>query len=200
MLVEPLSSVLPKVMSLLRFPEVRPLPNPLPPWYKAGFYYNYHHAEGHSMDNCFTLRGAIQDLIDQKVIAINTQEAVSTSPPPLASTLASALAPPHPSIMHHPLPEHSSSGGAGTSIVHALFPSRPTTSVVDPSTLIHLASDPFLVTLYNSALAGSESAIHIIRLNAEPGPSADRPTMQQPVEPPICLLAMPQPEPLQPSS
>ena len=200
MLVEPLSSVLPKVASLLKFPEVRLLPNPLPSWYKVGLYCNYHRAEGHSTDNCFTLRGAIQDLIDRKVIAINTQEAASTFAPPLASTLASALAPPHPSIMHQPLPEHSGSRGTGTSGVHSIFLFGPTTSVVDPSTLIHLASDPFLVSLYNSALTGSESAIFMIRLDAEPRHSADQPTMQQLVEPPIYLLAAPRPEPFQPSS
>ena len=102
--------------------------------------------------------------------------------------------------MHQPLPEHSSLGGTGTSGVHSLFPSGPATSVVDPSTLIHLASDPFSVSLYRSALAGSESAIHMIRLDAGLGRSADQPTMQQPAEPPIYLLARPQRETFQPSS
>ena len=164
-LVEPLSAILPRVASLLKFPEVRPPLNPISGWYKVNLYYNYQRVVGHSMDNYFTLRGAIQDLIDQKVIIINTQEAASNSAP----TSAPAPAPlvPHPNIVNQPLSEHSGSGGAGTSGVHSLFPSGPATSMVDPSLLIHHVSEAFPASLYYSAVVSSELVIHMIQLAAK---------------------------------
>ena len=104
----------------------------------------------------------MQDLIDQKVISINTQEAASTSTPPPASSPALGPAPPNPSIVHQPLLEHSGLGGAGTSGVHSIFPSGSATFVVDPSDLFQDISVPISPSLYLAVLAGSESGIHMI--------------------------------------
>ena len=80
-----------------------------------------------------------------------------SSVPPSALAPTSALAPPHPSIVHQPLPEHPNLGGVGTLGIYSLSPSGPTTSVVDPSELIHDVSEPFPLALYRAAIAGSES-------------------------------------------
>ena len=188
-----MSVVLPKVTSLLRFPEIRPLPNLLPHWHRVNLFCNFHRTVGHSMDCCFTLRGAIQDLIDRKVIMIDTHEASTAAPPP-ASTPALGLAPSHPSIVHQPLPKHSNSGGAGTSGIHSLFPSGLATSVVDPSELIHDISKPFPFSLYYVAVAGSELGVHMIRPHARSERSTARPTMQPQAQAPIHLLGRPQPK------
>ena len=134
--MEPLSAVLPNVASLLRLPEIHPPPSPLPEWYHVNLFCDFHRDARYLTDNCFTLRDTVQDLIYRKVISINTQEAASSSSPPSASPSTLDTASPNPSIVHQPLPEHSSMGGAGTSSVHYLFPSGPATSVVDPSDLI----------------------------------------------------------------
>ena len=114
-------------------------------------------------------------MIDRKVIVINTQEAASTSAP----TSAPAPLAPHPNIVNQLLPEHSGLGGTGTLGIHSLFPSRPTTSVVDPSLLIHHVSEAFPASLYHSAVAGSESVIHMIQLAAKLERSSVWPTMQR---------------------
>ena len=149
-------------MSLLKLPEVRPPSIPFPVWYETNLYCNYHRVTGHSTDNCFTWRGAIQDLIDRKVIIVNTQEAASTSAPVPAPACAPTSAAQHPNIVSQPLLKHSHSEGAGTSGLHSIFPSGFATSVVDPSILIHLASKPFHLSLYHSAVISSESTIHMI--------------------------------------
>ena len=98
--MEPLSAVLPKVVLLLRLPEIRLLSNPLLEWYRTNLFCNFHRAAGHLTDNCFTLQGAMQDLIDRKVISINTQEAARAPTPPPASPSALDTASPNPSIVH----------------------------------------------------------------------------------------------------
>ena len=118
-LVEPLSAVFSKVMSLLRLPKVRPPPSPLPHWYHTNLYCSFHRATGHSTDSYYTLRNAIQDLINYRVIIIDTQAAASTPVPPPAS----GPTPQHLNIVNQPLPPHSSSGGTEPSRVHCIFPS-----------------------------------------------------------------------------
>ena len=133
------------------------------------------------------------------VININTQEAASTSTPPSASPSALESAPPNPSIVHQPLPEHSGLGGAGTSRVHSIFSSGSAAFVVDPSDLIQHIFEPISSFLYHAALAGFESGIHMIRLDAKPERAAANPTMQPEAQSPICLQARPLPEPTRPS-
>ena len=95
--------------------------------------------------------------------------------------------------------EHSGPRGAGTSGVHSIFPLGSATSVVDPSDLIQDISVPLSPSLYLAALPGSESGIHMIRLDAKPERATARPAIQPEAQPPICLHARPQPEPAQPS-
>ena len=159
--MEPLNAVLPKVMSYLRFPEVRPPPNPLPPWYKANLFCDFHRAVGHSTNSCLTLQDAIQNLIESGTITIHTHEA-SSSAPPSTSAPALALAFPHASIVRQPLPDHPNPEGVGTSGIYSLSPSGLATSVVDPSELIHDVSEPFSLALYRAAVASSELRVHMI--------------------------------------
>ena len=175
--MEPLSAVLPKVASLLMLHGVRPSPNPVPRWYRTDQFCDFHRVVGHSTNSCITLRGTVQDLIDRKVITINTQEAASTSTPPSASTSALGSPPPNPSIVHQPLPEHSGPGGMGTSGIHSLFPSGSATSVVDPFDLIQHTSVLVSSSLYRAALAGFESRIHMIRQDARPEHAVARPAI-----------------------
>ena len=165
----------------------------------ANLFCNYHRVVGHSTNNCFTLWSAIQDLIDRKGFIINMQEAPSTSTPPPASTPASGPTPYLPRIVHQPLQEHSSLGGAGTSVIHSIFSSGSATFMVDPFDLIQDISKPFPSSLYLAAVTGSESGIHMICLDAKPKRSNARPTMQLQAQPPVCLLARSQPEPSRPS-
>ena len=109
----------------------------------------------------------MQDLIDQKVISIDTQEAASSSTPPPASSHALGVAPSHSNIVHQPLPEHSGSGGVGTSGVHSIFPSGSAMSVVDLLDLIHHVSEPLSSSLYRAALASPGSGIHLTLLEAK---------------------------------
>ena len=182
-LVEPLSVVFPKVASLLRLLEVHPPPSPLSHWYNTNLYCNFHRVVGHSTDSCYILRNAIQDLIDRKVIVIDTQEAASTPVPPPAP----GFAPQHPNIVNQPLPPHSSSGGTGPSGVHCVFPSKHATSVVDPLSLIHHISEPFPAHLFQSALASFELAIHMIRLTIESERTTAPSTTSSQAQPPIRL-------------
>ena len=70
----------------------RPPPNPLPRGWNPNEHCAFHQGPGHPTDNCFALKYAIQDLINQGKIS----------------------APEAPNIANNPLPNH----GAG---VHALF-------------------------------------------------------------------------------
>jgi hypothetical protein len=81
-----LSAILPKVEALLRFPDIRPPPDPKPSWYDPSQFCDYHRVEGHSTDGCMALKHAIQRLIDQGAVKVET---ASASPP-------SGPAPPFP--------------------------------------------------------------------------------------------------------
>ena len=186
--MESLSVVLPKVAPYLKFPVVRPPPNPLPHWNKANLFCDYHRAIGHSTDSCYTLRDVVQNLIESRTITIHTHEASTFAPPP-ASAPTLALASSHPSIVRQPLLEHSNPEGAGTSGIHSLFPLGPATSVVDPLELIHDVSEPFPLSLYHAAITGSELGIHMIRPCARPRRSAMHPTMHPQTPAPIYLQA-----------
>ena len=47
-----------------------PIPHPTPRRYNLNAHCRYHQGKGHTTDGCYTLRHAIQDLIDQQVIAL----------------------------------------------------------------------------------------------------------------------------------
>ena len=83
----PMSQVFEKLKAkgLLKPLDPRPIPNPLPTRFDVTKRCAYHQSPGHDIDKCFDLHHAIQDLIDNKVIA-----------PPI-----------RPSITNNPLPNHN---------------------------------------------------------------------------------------------
>ena len=66
-----------KVKGLLKPLDPRPIPNPLPARFDVTKRCAYHQSLGHVTDKCFGLRHAIQDLIDNKVIALPTRPSVT---------------------------------------------------------------------------------------------------------------------------
>ena len=60
--------------------DPRPIPNPLPSRFDLNKRYAYHQGLGHETDRCFTHRHAIQDLIDNKVIAPPTRPSITNNP------------------------------------------------------------------------------------------------------------------------
>jgi len=83
----PISQVFEKLKAkgFLKPLDPRPIPNPLPSRFNVNKRCAYHQGPGHDTNKCFGLRHAIQDLIDDKVIA-----------PPI-----------RPSIANNPLPNHN---------------------------------------------------------------------------------------------
>ena len=71
-----------KVKGLLKPLDPRPIPNPLPSRFDVNKRYAYHQVPGHETDHCFTLCYAIQDLIDNKVIAPPTRPSITNNPLP----------------------------------------------------------------------------------------------------------------------
>ena len=68
-----------KAKGLLKPLDARPIPNPLPSKFNVNKICAYHQGPGHETDRCFTLRHAIQDLIDNKVIASSTRPSVTNN-------------------------------------------------------------------------------------------------------------------------
>ena len=68
----PLSQAFQKLVErgLLTALALRPPPQPVPPQFKMDFHCAYHQGLGHDIDHCFTLRHAIQDLIDQSLVKL----------------------------------------------------------------------------------------------------------------------------------
>ena len=71
-----------KAKGLLKPLDLRPIPNPLPARFDVTKRCAYHQSPGHDTDKCFGLRHAIQDLIDNKVIALPTRPSVTNNPLP----------------------------------------------------------------------------------------------------------------------
>ena len=71
-----------KVKGLLKILDPRPIPNPLPTRFDVSKRCAYHQDPGHNIDKCFSLRHAIQDLIDTKVIASPTRPSITNNPLP----------------------------------------------------------------------------------------------------------------------
>ena len=80
----PMSQVFDKLKAkgLLKPLDLRPIPNPFPSRFDVNKRCAYHQVLGHDTDRCFTLRHAIQDLIDNKVITPPTRPSVSNNPLP----------------------------------------------------------------------------------------------------------------------
>ena len=71
-----------KVKGLLKPLDPRLIPNPLPLGFDVNKRCVYHQGPGHDTDNCFGLCHAIQNLIDNKVIAPPTRPSITNNPLP----------------------------------------------------------------------------------------------------------------------
>ena len=71
-----------KAKGLLKRIDPRSIPNALPLRFNVNKRCAYHQGLSHETDNCFTLCHAIQDLIDNKVIALPTRPSITNNPLP----------------------------------------------------------------------------------------------------------------------
>ena len=71
-----------KAKGLLKPLDPRPIPNLLPLRFDVNKRWAYHQGLGHNIDNCFDLRHAIQNLIDNKVIVPPTRPSITNNPLP----------------------------------------------------------------------------------------------------------------------
>ena len=71
-----------QVRGLLKPLNPRRIPNPLPSRFDMNKRCAYHQVPGHDTNRCFTLRHAIQDLIDNKVIVLLTRPSITNNPFP----------------------------------------------------------------------------------------------------------------------
>ncbi|KAK7849525.1 hypothetical protein CFP56_002763 [Quercus suber] len=53
---------------LLKPLDPKPITHPMPRGYNYNAHYKYHPGKGHTNDECYNLRHAIQNLIDEQVI------------------------------------------------------------------------------------------------------------------------------------
>ena len=109
-----------KAKGLLKPLDLRPIPNPLPLKFDVNKRCAYHQIPGHDTNCCFTLHYAIQDLIDNKVVALPTR----------------------PSITNNPLPNHNFRKGLR---VNCLMTEEENKE--DPSDLIYDLLECFMMTL-----------------------------------------------------
>ena len=108
-----------KAKDLLKPLDPRPIPNPLPSSFDVNKRCAYHQGPSHDTNRCFALRHAIQDLKDNKVIALPTR----------------------PSIINNPLPNHNF--GRGPKINYLITEEE---SKEDPSELIYDLLECFIMT------------------------------------------------------
>ena len=80
----PISQVFDKLKAkwLLKPLNPKPILNPLPSNFDVNKRCAYHQGPGHDIDHCFNLCHAIQDLIDNKVIAQPTRPSITNNPLP----------------------------------------------------------------------------------------------------------------------
>ena len=80
----PMSQVFDKLKAkgLLKPLEPRPISNPLPLRFDVNKICAYHQVPGHETDHCFTLCHAIQELVDNKMIAPPTRPSITYNPLP----------------------------------------------------------------------------------------------------------------------
>ena len=117
----PMSQVFDKLKAkgLLKPLDLRPIPNPLPSGFDMNKRCAYYQVLGHDTDHCFAFHHAIQDLIDNKVIA-----------PPI-----------RPSITNNPLPNHNF--GKGPRVNCSMIEED---NKEDPSDLIYDLPECFMMT------------------------------------------------------
>ena len=120
-LYTPMSQVYDKLKGkgLLKPLNPRPILNPLPSRFNVNKRCAYHRGPGHETDHCFTLRHAIQDLIDNKVIV-----------PPI-----------RPSITNNLLPNHNFGKGPRINCLMTVKENKE-----DPSDLIYDLPECFMMT------------------------------------------------------
>ena len=80
----PMSQVFEKLKAkgLLKPLDLRPIPNLLPSRFDVNKRCAYHQGHGHDTDRCFGFRHAIQDLIENKVIAPPIRPSNTNNPLP----------------------------------------------------------------------------------------------------------------------
>ena len=71
-----------KAKGLLKPLDPRLISNPLPAKFDMTKRCAYHQSPGHDTDKCFGLHHAIQDLIENKVIASSTRPSITNNPLP----------------------------------------------------------------------------------------------------------------------
>ncbi|XP_077249097.1 uncharacterized protein LOC143888528 [Tasmannia lanceolata] len=105
----PLPMILKKLVrdKKIKLPDLKPVPNPLPPYWRLDQHCEYHRNSGHLTENCLALKHAIQNLIDKDELSVKG-----------------------PNITQNPLPNHRA---APPPAANAIFRDEP---ILDPSTLI----------------------------------------------------------------
>ncbi|XP_077242547.1 uncharacterized protein LOC143883067 [Tasmannia lanceolata] len=105
----PLPMILKKLVrdKKIKLPDLKPVPNPLPPYWRLDQHCEYHRNSGHLTENCLALKHAIQNLIDKDELSVKG-----------------------PNITQNPLPNHRAAPPPAT---NAIFCDEP---ILDPSALI----------------------------------------------------------------
>ncbi|XP_077252412.1 uncharacterized protein LOC143891762 [Tasmannia lanceolata] len=110
---DPLSYPLPMILKKLirdkkiRLPDIRPVPNPLPPYWILDQYCEYHRNSGHLTERCLALKHALQTMLEKGKLEVE-----------------------RPNVTQNPLPNHRAIPPPTT---NAIFVEEP---VLDPSALI----------------------------------------------------------------
>ncbi|XP_077251923.1 uncharacterized protein LOC143891172 [Tasmannia lanceolata] len=104
----------------IKLPDIRPVPDPLPKYWRLDQYCEYHRNSGHLTERCLALKYAIQKMIDNKDLEVE-----------------------RPSTTQNPLPNHRA---IPPPVVNAIFVNEP---LLDPSNLIcAITSDkPYVLRL-----------------------------------------------------
>ncbi|XP_077248053.1 uncharacterized protein LOC143887761 [Tasmannia lanceolata] len=104
----------------IKLPDIRPVPDPLPKYWRLDQYWEYHRNSGDLTERCLALKSAIQKMIDNKDLEVE-----------------------RPSTTQNPLPNHRA---IPLPVTNAIFVNEP---LLDPSTLIcTITSDkPYVLRL-----------------------------------------------------
>ncbi|XP_077239769.1 uncharacterized protein LOC143880683 [Tasmannia lanceolata] len=121
---DPLPYPLPMILKRLirdkkiRLPEIRPVPNPLPPYWRLDQYCEYHRNSGHLTERCLALKHALQTMLEKGKLEVE-----------------------RPNVTQNPLPNHRAIPPPAT---NAIFVKEP---VLDPSPLICVITpyEPYII-------------------------------------------------------